>query len=92
MTKSATVRARIEPRLKENVDQILSELGLSQADLITMLYKQIEMNHALPFKVKITNKATSKAIKDAQNNRNLTSHGSVDALLASHGVKRHAKP
>lgn len=40
--KSATIRARIEPELKTNVENILVSLGLNTSEAITIFYKQIE--------------------------------------------------
>ncbi len=65
MPKTAFIRARIEPSLKEKVEQILDSLGLTQTEAIKLFYKQIEINQGLPFEVKLPNKETKKAIKDS---------------------------
>ncbi len=36
MTKTETVRARIEPELKRDAEAVLSELGLSTSEAITL--------------------------------------------------------
>ncbi len=41
MAKSAMIRARIEPELKGNVENILRELGLTATEAITLFYNQI---------------------------------------------------
>jgi len=64
MTKSATVRARIEPDLKEEGDAILQRLGMSTSDLITMTYKQLVMRKGIPFPVRIPNAETIAAINE----------------------------
>ena len=43
MSNTATVYARIEPKLKEDVDSILNELGVTPSSLIQMLYSQIKL-------------------------------------------------
>ena len=40
MANTATVYARIEPRLKDDVDKILNNLGVTPSSLIQMLYIQ----------------------------------------------------
>jgi DNA-damage-inducible protein J len=52
-TKSANVYARIEPNVKEQAENILSELGIPASNAINMFYKQIILNRGLPFEVKL---------------------------------------
>jgi DNA-damage-inducible protein J len=70
-TKSEFIRARIEPQLKHDAEQILDQLGLSQTEAIRIFYKQIVINKGLPFEVRIPNKTTQKAIYEAENNKNV---------------------
>ena len=53
MSKSAMVRARIEPELKENAEKVFQKLGISVTQAITIFYKQVEMRNGLPFEVVI---------------------------------------
>ena len=69
--KSATIRARIEPELKDNVEHILQSLGVSTTDAITMFYKQIELHHGLPFKIELPNKETRKVLDESDRGENL---------------------
>ena len=43
MSKTATIRARIEPTLKGEVDQILSNLSLTASETIHLLCRQIKL-------------------------------------------------
>lgn len=52
-TKSANLYARIEPDLKEQAESILNSLGIPASNAITMFYKQIVLQHGLPFDVKL---------------------------------------
>ncbi len=52
-TKSANVYARIEPEVKEQAENILSELGIPASNAINMFYKQIILQKGIPFEVKI---------------------------------------
>ena len=51
--KSANVYARMEPELKEQAEQILSALGISASNAITMFYRQIILQGGVPFDVKL---------------------------------------
>ncbi|RKZ09338.1 type II toxin-antitoxin system antitoxin, RelB/DinJ family [Candidatus Fermentibacteria bacterium] len=64
MSKTATVRARLKPELKEKAEEILHRLGVNTSQAITMFYRQIEMNNGLPFNMVIPN-ATTKATFNA---------------------------
>lgn len=51
MAKDTTVRARIEPELKNNVESLFRELGLTTSEAITLFFKQVELNRGLPFPI-----------------------------------------
>ncbi len=53
MSKSANLYARIEPDLKEQAETILSALGITASNAITMFYRQIVLQKGLPFEVKL---------------------------------------
>ncbi len=53
MAKSANLYARIEPDLKEQAETILSALGISASNAITMFYRQVVLQKGLPFEVKL---------------------------------------
>ncbi len=79
--KTETVRARIDPQLKQAVQKILDKLGISQTEAINMFYSQIELNQGLPFEVKIPNRQTKKAIEDAEKGINMKHFKNVDDLF-----------
>jgi DNA-damage-inducible protein J len=60
MSRTTTVRARIEPELKEKAEAILRRLGLSTTQAITLFYRQIEMSNGLPFDLVIPDETTKK--------------------------------
>ena len=86
MTKTSTISARIDPELKNKVNQVFKDLGLTTAQAITLFYKQVEFQHGLPFNVKIPTDLTIKALEDAKLRRNLETFNSVEDLLADLGV------
>ena len=71
MSKSEVVRARIEPGVKHNAEEILKGLGLSTSQAIGMFYKQVIFSQGLPFDVKIPNEETQEAMLDLMLRRNV---------------------
>lgn len=82
MSKTAMIRARVEPDLKRDAEKVLDKLGLSPTDAITLFYKQVKLQRGLPFPVRIPNAETRKALRDVMSRRNLKSYTSLDALKA----------
>jgi DNA-damage-inducible protein J len=86
MTKTSTISARIDPVLKNTVDQVFKDLGLTTAQAITLFYKQVELQHGLPFSVKIPTETTKKALEDARLRHNLETFNSTDDLFNDLGI------
>jgi DNA-damage-inducible protein J len=86
MSKAATVRARIEPALKNEVEDILSELGLSASETILLLYRQIKLRQGLPFDVVLPNKLTARTLRDSSRGKNVKKFGSKKDLYADLGL------
>jgi DNA-damage-inducible protein J len=86
MAKTKTLTVRLDPDLKENVEGILGELGLSTSQAIVLFYKQVQMHQGLPFDVRLPNATTKEALADAEHRRNLASHDSAEALFADLGI------
>lgn len=83
MSKTATVRARLEPALKEQAEGVLGELGLNATTAITMYYEQIVRRHAIPFDVSLPTQATLDAMQDAETRRGLTRVRDTASLFAA---------
>ncbi|MGB9441934.1 MAG: type II toxin-antitoxin system RelB/DinJ family antitoxin [Desulfobacterales bacterium] len=71
MAKTATIRARIEPRLKQEVEELFEEMGLTTTEAINLFYRQVKLRKGLPFNIVIPNKTTEKVFKDTDVKRNL---------------------
>lgn len=71
MTKTSTVRARIEPKLKTDVENLFKQLGLSTTEAINLFYRQVRLQKGLPFSVVVPNKTTEKTLKDTDAGQNL---------------------
>jgi len=66
MRKSAMIRARVEPELKEEVEKIFRELGLTTTEAITLFYHQVKTRKGIPFEIAIPNETTLETAKKKQ--------------------------
>lgn len=51
MAATSSVSVRMDTALKENAEQILSELGISASGAVQMFYRQIVLHRGLPFEL-----------------------------------------
>jgi len=86
MSKTATIRARIEPSLKREAENLLGKMGLSATQAITMFYRQITLQKGLPFKVVIPNKTTRKTFEDTDAGRDLIMCNDADDMFRKLGI------
>lgn len=82
MAKTETIRARVEPELKQQAEGVLRELGLSATEAITLFYTQVAMRRGLPFDVKIPNADTVEAMRQAESGERLIEYDDLDELKA----------
>ncbi len=83
MAKTEMIRARVEPELKREAEDLFSALGLSTTEAITLFYKQVTLHQGLPFAVRIPNEETVEALEQARKRDGLTEYASLDELRAS---------
>lgn len=81
MNRTATVRARVEPNLKADVEKLLSRLGVTTTEAITMFYSQIRIRQGLPFSVEIPNAATRKTFETTNRGEDLNTYASLDEMF-----------
>jgi DNA-damage-inducible protein J len=77
MSKTQTVRARVEPGLKRGAEAVLKRLGLTSSEAITLFYTQIKLTKGLPFPVRVPNKQTRRALKEARTRKNVETFDTV---------------
>ncbi|HSW70955.1 MAG TPA: type II toxin-antitoxin system RelB/DinJ family antitoxin, partial [Gammaproteobacteria bacterium] len=80
-TKAAFIRARVEPKLKVMAEHVLSELGITPTQAITMLYTRIAREHEWPLELKIPNAKTARAIKEARKGKGISVCKDVEDLF-----------
>ena len=66
MSLDATVRARVDSKLKKDVEIILQNIGLNTSQAINIFLNSVKNNNGIPFELKIPNAETIKAMQDAQ--------------------------
>ena len=81
MSKTATIRARIEPDLKNKAERLFLRLGLSATQAITMFYRQATLRKGLPFDVVIPNKTTHKTSESTDAGRDLVVCKNADDMF-----------
>ena len=86
MKKSSTIRARIEPDLKDKAEYIFRKLGLTTTQALTLFYRQVELRKGLPFDVVIPNEATRRTLADTDSGRNLVVCEDADDMFKKLGI------
>ncbi len=86
MSKSASISARIDPKIKQQAEQIFQQLGLTASQAITLFYRQVEMRNGLPFPVEIPNEVTVAALDEAKESENLPRFDSSEDLYKDLGI------
>jgi DNA-damage-inducible protein J len=71
MSKTETVRARVEPKLKRGAEAVLKKLGLTSSEAITLFYAQVKLTKGLPFPVRVPSKQTRRAIRESRARKNV---------------------
>ncbi len=86
MLKTEVVQARIDVKTKTQVQRVLSSLGLSMSDAITIYFRQIILKRGIPFEVKIPNSLTMKTIEKAERGEEVSSFSSEEELFKDLGI------
>jgi len=86
MSKSAMVRARLEPELKDHAENIFYRLGLNATQAITMFYKQVELRDGLPFNVAIPTTTTKRTFQASDAGRDLVVCENAEDMFSKLGI------
>lgn len=85
MSKTVTVQARLEPKLKNQADKILASLGINATTAITLFYTQMVRQQGIPIELKVPNAETLAAMQELQDEQfraTTPKFNSVDELIA----------
>jgi len=88
MAKTEMIRARVEPELKSQAEEVFSRLGLTPTEAITLLYGKVIEHRGLPFAVKIPDAETTAALRqdrasDRINGTPIDRSSTVSRILAN---------
>jgi DNA-damage-inducible protein J len=86
VNKTATVRARINPRLKKGAEEVLEELGLSSTQAINLFYRQIMLRKGLPFDVVIPNATTWKTFESTDAGKDIVLCRNAEDMFKKLGI------
>ena len=53
MQRTANVFARVDPEIKEQAEQVLSQLGIPMSNAIGLFLRQVIMQRGIPFDMKL---------------------------------------
>jgi DNA-damage-inducible protein J len=86
VSKTATVRARIEPDLKDRAEHIFHQLGLTATQAITLFYKQVEQKKGMPFNLTLANEITKQTFDNTDAGRDLIVCKDADDMFLKLGI------
>lgn len=81
MSKTAEIRVRIEPGIKEEAEKILKTIGLNEAEAVRLYYRNIISHKGLPFELRVPNEETLKALKEVESGEVSSGYNSVDEMF-----------
>ncbi|MHB0981628.1 MAG: type II toxin-antitoxin system RelB/DinJ family antitoxin [Thermoleophilia bacterium] len=86
MTKSAMIRARVDPGLKEDAESVFTALGLSATQAITLFYQQVKWYRGLPFELRVPNEVTLQVFEQTDAGQNLVRCKDVNDMSRRLGI------
>lgn len=86
MSKTAFIRARVNPELKGTAERVLIGLGITPTQAITMLYKVIVFEKRWPLEMKIPNEETRRVFEKTDRGIGLISCKNAEDFLIKMGL------
>ena len=80
MPLNATVRARVDEKLKNSVEDILQHIGLTTSQAINIFLKKIVTERGIPFELKTPSPKLKNAINEAKNNQG-SFHNNIEDMI-----------
>ena len=81
MSRTATVRARMAPGLKSEVEALLEQLGVTTTDAINMFFSQIRLRKGFPFSIDMPNEATRRTFETTDRGEELHAYKNLDEMF-----------
>lgn len=86
MAKTSNISVRMDIALKKEAEEILAVLGLTVSQAINMFYKQITLQQALPFSVKIPERNFNETTRQAMEEKDLATFETPEELYEDLGI------
>ena len=86
MSKTATIRARIEPGIKKDAERIFRHLGVSTTQAIAMFYKQVALRKGLPFEIAIPNDTSRRTFEATDSGRDVVLCRNAEDMFKKLGI------
>lgn len=86
MSKTAFIRARVDPELKNEAELVLSELGITPTQAVTILYKYVAREHVWPVPMKVPNAKTLKTFRETNKKNKLVSSKNTKEMFDKLGI------
>ena len=81
MSRTVTVRARMAPGLKSEVETLLEQLGVTTTDAINMFFSQIRLRKGIPFSIEMPNKITRQTFEATDRGEDLRAYKNLDEMF-----------
>jgi len=81
MNKSATIRTRVDPKVKNQAQKILDKLNISMSEAISIFLTQVSLHKGIPFEIKIPNKLTEETLRKSEKGESLHEVSDVKQLF-----------
>ena len=81
MAKTATIQARIDPKVKMRALKVLGTLNISMSEAIALYLTQVILHNGIPFEIKIPNTVTAEALQKSEKGKDLHEVSAVDDLI-----------
>jgi DNA-damage-inducible protein J len=81
MSKTAQIRARVDPDLKTRAERILQMVGMTPTEAIRLFYRQVVMMKGLPFEVRVPNATTLATMDRTDRGEDLRSFENADDMF-----------
>jgi DNA-damage-inducible protein J len=86
MEKTKTINTRIGDKDKKKFEKLVSAIGLTTSEAIRLFIRQSILEQRIPFMLRIPNKTTRAAFKEAENLDSLDTYESFKELRKDAGV------
>ena len=71
MNKSATIQARIDPKVKSKAQKIFNKLNITMSEAISIFLTQVSLTKGIPFEIRIPNELTEDTLLKSENGEDL---------------------